>query len=104
MAPHNVSFTVQVFADVCDHFTPALHQFFLESFRDPATWLLRRSAYTRSVAVTSMVGHVLGIGDRHGGNILLHTGTAQVVHIDLGIAFEQVRLCTGMGVTVSWAC
>ena len=36
-----------------------------------------------------MVGHVLGIGDRHAQNILVHTKTAEVVHIDFGIAFEQ---------------
>ena len=38
-----------------------------------------------------MVGYALGLGDRHSGNILLHTASAEVLHIDLGIAFEQVR-------------
>lgn len=38
----------------------------------------------------SMAGYVLGLGDRHGGNVLLHTRSAEVLHIDLGIAFEQV--------------
>lgn len=36
-----------------------------------------------------MAGYVLGLGDRHGGNILLGTASAECVHIDLGIAFEQ---------------
>ena len=38
-----------------------------------------------------MIGHVLGLGDRHGQNILLDKKTGEVVHIDLGIAFEQVN-------------
>jgi ataxia telangiectasia mutated family protein len=49
-----------------------------------------RLAYARSVATTSIVGHVLGLGDRHVSNILLDNGTGEVVHIDLGIAFDQV--------------
>ena len=37
-----------------------------------------------SVAVTSIVGYILGIGDRHLLNILLDQTTAEVVHIDFG--------------------
>lgn len=36
-----------------------------------------------------MVGFVLGLGDRHSHNILIDLHTAEVVHIDLGVAFEQ---------------
>lgn len=36
---------------------------------------------------------MLGIGDRHAQNILLDYKTAQVIHIDFGITFEQVRAC-----------
>lgn len=36
-----------------------------------------------------MIGYILGIGDRHVHNILIDNTTAEIVHIDLGIAFEQ---------------
>jgi phosphatidylinositol kinase/protein kinase (PI-3 family) len=36
-----------------------------------------------------MVGYVVGLGDRHAQNILIDKATAEVVHIDLGVAFEQ---------------
>ena len=36
---------------------------------DAETWLLRRTNYTHSMAVMSMVGHVLGLGDRHPSNV-----------------------------------
>jgi ataxia telangiectasia mutated family protein len=39
-----------------------------------------------------MVGYVLGIGDRHGQNILLDESTAEMVHIDFGVAFDQGKL------------
>lgn len=42
-----------------------------------------------SVAVSSMIGYVLGIGDRHVHNILIDNFSAEVIHIDLGISFEQ---------------
>ncbi|KZT27933.1 phosphatidylinositol 3-kinase [Neolentinus lepideus HHB14362 ss-1] len=51
-------------------------------------WLERRATYTRSLAVNSMVGHILGLGDRHPSNILLERKTGKVVHIDFGDCFE----------------
>ena len=38
-----------------------------------------------------IAGYVIGLGDRHSQNILIDSATAAVVHIDLGIAFEQGR-------------
>lgn len=35
------------------------------------------------------VGYIVGLGDRHAMNILIDQATAEVVHIDLGVAFEQ---------------
>lgn len=57
-----------------------------------------RLNYARSVATTSIVGHVLGLGDRHTANILMDDRTGEVVHIDLGIAFDQV-----CGLQLAWA-
>jgi len=51
-------------------------------------WLARRTMYTRSVAVTSMLGYVIGLGDRHPSNILIHRGTGKLIHIDFGDCFE----------------
>ncbi|KAH9776171.1 serine/threonine-protein kinase ATM [Citrus sinensis] len=77
------------FQEVCENFRPVLHYFFLERFLQPAYWFEKRLAYTRSVAASSMVGYIVGLGDRHAMNILIDQATAEVVHIDLGVAFEQ---------------
>jgi ataxia telangiectasia mutated family protein len=77
---------------VCARFKPVLHHFFLETYPTPPEWYERRLAYTRSVAVNSMVGYIIGLGDRHSSNILIKRGSAELVHIDLGIAFEQGKL------------
>ncbi|RKP27125.1 armadillo-type protein [Syncephalis pseudoplumigaleata] len=52
------------------------------------SWLERRTNYTRSLAVMSMVGYILGLGDRHPSNLMLERYTGKVVHIDFGDCFE----------------
>uniref|UniRef100_J3KVN7 Serine/threonine-protein kinase ATM n=1 Tax=Oryza brachyantha TaxID=4533 RepID=J3KVN7_ORYBR len=79
----------KAFAKVCNNFRPVMHHFFFERFLQPADWFQSRLAYTRSVAASSMVGYIVGLGDRHAMNILIDQETAEVVHIDLGVAFEQ---------------
>eukprot|EP00543_Licmophora_paradoxa_P014393 CAMPEP_0202473316 /NCGR_PEP_ID=MMETSP1360-20130828/90640_1 /ASSEMBLY_ACC=CAM_ASM_000848 /TAXON_ID=515479 /ORGANISM="Licmophora paradoxa, Strain CCMP2313" /LENGTH=53 /DNA_ID=CAMNT_0049100181 /DNA_START=42 /DNA_END=200 /DNA_ORIENTATION=- len=48
--------------------------------------------YARSVALASIVGHVLGIGDRHTSNVMIHEKTGEILHIDFGIVFEMGKL------------
>ncbi|XP_008453086.1 serine/threonine-protein kinase ATM isoform X2 [Cucumis melo] len=79
----------KAFQEVYENFRPVMHYFFLERFLQPADWFEKRLAYTRSVAASSMVGYIVGLGDRHSMNILIDQATAEVVHIDLGVAFEQ---------------
>ncbi|KAG8859069.1 phosphatidylinositol kinase- protein kinase tor1 [Tulasnella sp. 330] len=55
-------------------------------------WVNRRSTYTRSLAVNSMAGYILGLGDRHPSNILLSRITGQVVHIDFGDCFDVAMM------------
>jgi FKBP12-rapamycin complex-associated protein len=56
--------------------------------RNSEVWLDRRTNYTRSLAVMSMVGYILGLGDRHPSNLMLEKLTGKVVHIDFGDCFE----------------
>jgi ataxia telangiectasia mutated family protein len=79
----------EAYDEVCENFKPVMHHFFLENFPSPRAWWESRLTYTRSVAVNSMVGYVVGLGDRHSSNILLDKTTAEMIHIDLGVAFEQ---------------
>jgi hypothetical protein len=41
-------------------FPPVFHEWFLETFPEPSTWLAGRLVYTRSAAVMSMIGFILG--------------------------------------------
>lgn len=88
----SVEVRVKKYISVTDHFHPVMRYFFTERFNDPDEWFVKRLAYTRSTAAISILGHVLGLGDRHGHNILLDAKSGEVVHIDLGIAFEMGRV------------
>lgn len=81
------------FREVCRRHSPCFRFFFMERFGHcMQEWYAARTRYTRSVAVNSMVGHILGIGDRHVFNILVHQNTGDIVHIDFGIVFEQGKV------------
>ncbi|GMH23702.1 hypothetical protein Nepgr_025545 [Nepenthes gracilis] len=56
--------------------------------RTSEVWLCRRTNYTRSLAVMSMVGYLLGLGDRHPSNLMLHRYSGKILHIDFGDCFE----------------
>jgi serine-protein kinase ATM len=92
VASKPVSVRVEKFRAVCEKFKPVMRHFFTEKFNDPDEWFAKRLAYTRSTAAISILGHVLGLGDRHGHNILLDAMSGEVVHIDLGVAFEMGRV------------
>uniref|UniRef100_A0A8C5ALW6 non-specific serine/threonine protein kinase n=1 Tax=Gadus morhua TaxID=8049 RepID=A0A8C5ALW6_GADMO len=80
------------YSEVCRHFRPVFRHFCMERFLDPAVWMEKRLAYTRSVATSSIVGYIVGLGDRHIQNILIDEQTAELIHIDLGVAFEQGKI------------
>ena len=68
-----------------------LHRHFTANFPEPASWHNARMAFTRTCAVWCMVGHMLGLGDRHGENILMDTVTGDIVQIDFACLFDKVR-------------
>ncbi|GLA55219.1 serine/threonine-protein kinase M1 [Aspergillus niger] len=78
-------FTTRILAK----FPPVLYEWFIEMFPEAGSWFAARIRYTRSCAVMSMVGHVLGLGDRHGENILFEEGTGGVLHVDFNCLFDK---------------
>ncbi|XP_072524827.1 serine/threonine-protein kinase ATR [Salminus brasiliensis] len=74
---------------LCARHPPVFHEWFLRTFPDPTSWYNSRSAYCRSTAVMSMVGYILGLGDRHGENILFDSLTGECVHVDFNCLFNK---------------
>ncbi|KAM3298235.1 hypothetical protein ACQJBY_039941 [Aegilops geniculata] len=70
-------------------FPPVFHKWFLTTFSEPAAWFRARVAYAHTAAVWSMVGHIVGLGDRHGENILIDATTGDCVHVDFSCLFDK---------------
>lgn len=80
---------LHLFEDIVASFPPGFHEWFVEMFPEPGAWFTARLKYTRSAAVMSIVGHVLGLGDRHGENILFEEGNGGTLHVDFNCLFDK---------------
>ncbi|KAF4984272.1 hypothetical protein FZEAL_484 [Fusarium zealandicum] len=80
----------RIFSDeVLGRFPPVLQLWFTQQFPNPSAWFAARLRYTRSCAVMSMVGTMLGLGDRHGENVNLEEGNGGVFHVDFNCLFDK---------------
>ncbi|CAD7973957.1 unnamed protein product [Amoebophrya sp. A120] len=68
---------------------PVLHLWYQRTSADPSDWLARRNTYAKSLAVWSMLGYILGLGDRHGENILIDKVSGSIVHVDFDCLFGR---------------
>ena len=65
-----------------------LYKILWKKSKNSECWLDRRTNYSRSLAVMSMVGYILGLGDRHPSNLMLDRNSGKIIHIDFGDCFE----------------
>lgn len=80
---------VEVFGYAMDNTTGKdLYRVLWLKSKSSEAWLERRTTYTRSLGVMSMVGYILGLGDRHPSNLMLDRTTGKIIHIDFGDCFE----------------
>jgi FKBP12-rapamycin complex-associated protein len=61
------------------------------SERDAESWARHHAQFSKTLAVTSILGYVIGLGDRHPSNLLFDGPSGAVVHIDFGECFESTR-------------
>ncbi|EDV36459.1 uncharacterized protein Dana_GF12969 [Drosophila ananassae] len=71
---------------------PVFQDWLRQRFATPHSWYEARNTYIRTVAVMSMVGYILGLGDRHGENILFDERNGDAVHVDFNCLFNQGEL------------
>ncbi|XP_063980993.1 serine/threonine-protein kinase SMG1 [Diachasmimorpha longicaudata] len=55
-------------------------------------WWQVTKRYTYSVAVMSIIGYIIGLGDRHLDNVLIDLHTGEIVHIDYNVCFEKGKI------------
>ncbi len=82
---------VEIFSEALERTTGKgndIHDVLWTKSTNSEEWLDRRTKFTRSIAVMSMVGYILGLGDRHPSNLMLDQISGRVLHIDFGDCFE----------------
>lgn len=82
----------RVFEEICERLQPKFRYFFFNNFISSDVWFESRMIYTHGLAVSSIIGYVLGIGDRHCNNVLIDKRSGEPIHIDFGVVFDQGKL------------
>ncbi|TID16683.1 hypothetical protein CANINC_004135 [Pichia inconspicua] len=80
---------LSVFESLLDKYPPVLAQSMIDSSPNVIEWYKNRKTYTTSLAVMSIVGYLMGVGDRHLDNIMMNRQTGMIMHIDFDCIFEK---------------
>jgi serine/threonine-protein kinase ATR len=80
---------VSLYRELCIMFPPVFHKWFLDKFPDPSAWFDSRLLFARTAAAWSIVGWSIGLGDRHGENVLVNVSSGECVHVDFDCLFDK---------------
>ena len=70
-----------------------LYNYYQYNFIDPNLWYNAKKKYIISTAIWSMTSFLVGLGDRHPGNIMINKNTGEIIHIDFGyVALKGLSL------------
>ncbi|KAI6230300.1 Non-specific serine/threonine protein kinase [Aphelenchoides fujianensis] len=86
---------LEYFRQCCKHSELAMSKCIRSRASDPAAFYRLQRRFTTSTALMCAVGFVVGLGDRHTGNILLDVKTGEVMHVDFALLFnagERLRI------------
>jgi hypothetical protein len=64
-------------------------KFFETKFTDPQALARARRMFTDSFAANSLMCYLLGVKDRHNGNLMLQLETGRLINIDFGFVFSM---------------
>jgi len=70
-------------------YPPTLQRWYRQSTVEPSEWFQKRLNFSRSQAIWCMLGYILGLGDRHGENILIDAVSGDLVHVDFDCTFVR---------------
>lgn len=74
---------------VLPKFPPVFHRWFTDQFPIPTEWFEARLNFARTLATWSIVGHCIGLGDRHSENILMDLQNGGIVMVDFDCIFDK---------------
>lgn len=79
----------EIWSSIKRDIKPVFNEWFIDWFPNPEVQFDARMKFIRSTAAWSMVGYIMGLGDWHGDNILLHLTSGDISHVDFDCIFEK---------------
>mmetsp|Transcript_29274 Transcript_29274/g.75414 ORF Transcript_29274/g.75414 Transcript_29274/m.75414 type:complete len:568 (-) Transcript_29274:798-2501(-) len=79
---------LKLYKKITGMYPPMAHHFFVHRFPQPNEWYRARQRFARTAAAWSMIGAVVGLGDRHGENVLIDYANGDCVHVDFSYMFD----------------
>ncbi|CAD8180239.1 unnamed protein product [Paramecium octaurelia] len=67
---------------------PKLNNYFFSQYQDPYIWYDAQQGFIKSMALWSAFQYLIGFGDRHCDNILIHE-SGELIHIDYECVFHK---------------
>ncbi len=64
-------------------------RFFGDEFLDAEVHAQKSHNFKRSLALNSILGYILSLGDRHLENLLIDENTGELIHIDFNVCFDK---------------
>lgn len=77
------------FNRLTEYYYPALGDFFRKQFSSPQNYYKARLAFIRTTAAMSIIGYIVGLGDRHGENLLIDVLSGETFHVDFNLLFNM---------------
>lgn len=72
------------------YYPPIFFAWFFVMFPNPNKWICARKNYIVSSAYYSIIGYILGLGDRHCENLLYSLNSGICMHVDFNCLFDKV--------------
>lgn len=79
---------VELHNKLTDLYKLKMAEFLRKISTGPASYYQIQRKYTVSTAFMCSVGFVVGLGDRHVGNILIDQSTGEIMHVDFCLLFN----------------
>lgn len=82
---------MQGYLKLCQQYPTILYEFFHSNFLHATEWINGRRAFSQTMAQMSILGYIVGLGDRHAENILLRTSDGTCFHVDFSCLFDKAK-------------
>ena len=82
-----VNVMLKRFKKMLKWYRPVLGIHFRQIWQEPRVWYQNRRRFSESLGTMSIVGYVLGLGDRHLENLMINESNGEILHVDFNSLF-----------------